>query len=97
MTDYITEDMTVVSFAGLLQGLRNNLGEGGDPAQADIEVVVDYLVALEAWRDLVLLPAVDSLIEVHQATGIDLKHAPDWLRLAQSARPNFSIEGEPEW
>ncbi len=97
MTNYITEDMTVPHFGALLQGLRNNLGEGDDPSQADIDVVIDYLVALEFWQSFVLLPAVDSLIEVHRATGIDLKHAPDWLRLAQSARPEFSIEGEPEW
>lgn len=97
MTDYITEDMHVVKIGALLQGLRANLGEGGDPEQADIEMVIAYLIALEAWQTHVLMPAVDSLIEVHRATGIDLKHAPDWLALVQSARPEFSIEGEPEW
>jgi hypothetical protein len=97
MTDYITEDMQVARFGSLLRGLRATLGKGHDPSEADMDFVVDYLVALEAWEDHVLMPAVDSLIEVHRATGIDLKHAPDWLRLTQSARPDFSIEGEPEW
>ena len=97
MTDYITEDMTVPRIAGLLEGLRETLGEGEDPCSADIDSVIDYLHALENWYATVALPAADGLIEVHKATGIDLKHAPAWLRFAQSVRPDFSIEGEPEW
>lgn len=93
---YISSDLTPPRIMDMLAGLTAVAGLE-DPEHADLEALESYINALNAWSVEVLLPAVSGLIEVHRRTGIDLKHWEPVLRLAQSADPTFSIEGEPEW
>lgn len=62
-----------------------------------LDSLVDEHGELEKWRDTVAIPAAMGLIEVHRASGIDLKHWKPVLNFVQSVYPSFSIEGEPEW
>ncbi len=91
---YIDKDMHPIQIKSILQGLRATLGEGENPEDADIDAAIGYMETLEYIFEGILEPCADGLIEVHRATGIDLKFAADWLRLVQSVRPEFSIEGE---
>lgn len=94
---YITKNLTPRQINPLIEGLTATAGEGEDPASADAEALAGYIEELRAWARDILSPAVQGIIEVHQATGIDLKHWEPVLRLVQSADPTFSIENEPEW
>lgn len=96
MTDYITEDLNPESIAELVEGIYQLTGEE-DPSYADLDSLIFGIGVLRKWVDEVAKPAADALIDVHQRTGIDLKHWEPVLRFAQSVRPAFSIEGEPEW
>lgn len=79
---YITQDVNVRTIDHLVEWWNSGDLEDGD---------------LEAYRDEVLRDAADALIEMHRRTSIDLKHAGQLLAFVQSVRPEFSIEGEPEW
>lgn len=95
--NYITDDLHPRRIQDLIEGLIETAGEGPEPFNADADALVEYIREVETWVAEILTPAVQSLIEVHRATGIDLKHWEPVLRLVQSTEPTFSIEGEPEW
>jgi hypothetical protein len=97
MSDYIKHDLNPRRIDHITEGLVEYSGEGTDPANANIDLLIAYIGELKTWVEEVLSPAVSGLIEVHRETGIDLKHWEPVLRLVQSAEPTFSIEGEPEW
>ena len=81
----------------LADGLTEVSGEGVDPSAADADALAEYIAALHEWIAEVAVPAVDSIIEVHRSTGIDLKHWGPVLNMVQSVHPEFSIVGEDEW
>ena len=91
-----TEGMVTDTLGGMLNAFNVLMGNE-DPADADADALEFVRVRLEAWKTNVLLPAVDGIIEVHKATGIDLKNWPPVLKMVQSVRPEFSTEGEPDW
>ena len=89
-SNYVTEDLNPARIGAIADSIKYNSAE-------DYEVLVEQIDRLDRWIEEVAGPAVDGLIEVHRATGIDLKHWEPVLRLVQSVRPNFSIVGEREW
>ena len=93
---YITEDLNPRRIGHLVEGALATSGES-DPDAADAEDLARYLRELETWVQDIAAPAADALIEVHRATGIDLKHWEPVLRFVQSVSPSFSIVGEREW
>lgn len=99
MADLITKDLHPRRIEDIAQGLLASAGEHPEygPEAADIGALIAYIAEVQKWQKEILLPAVDSIIMVHRHTGIDLKQWEPVLRLVQSARPEFSIEGEPEW
>lgn len=96
MADYIKEDLKPEDIVSLVKGIYQLTGEE-DPGDADADALVFAVNLMRAWVEEVAKPAADALIEVHQATGIDLKQWEPVLRLVQSVRPGFSIVGEVPW
>ena len=99
MDEYVTKDLTPVKIDDLLDGMWAATGEDPEfgPDAADIVALIEYVEETRKWRKEVLQPAVNGLMEVHIATGIDLKNWEPVLNLVQSSNPEFSIEGEREW
>lgn len=97
--DYLTEDLEPRKIDDVIEGLLTAAGENPEygPDAADIDVLIHYVAEVKKWREEVLQPAVDGLIEVHVATGIDLKNWGPVLNLVQSSNPEFSIVGEEVW
>jgi hypothetical protein len=92
----ITNNLNPRKVGDIANGFNVALGNE-DPAEADAETLEAYRLDFVKWIETIAKPAADGLIEVHRATGIDLKNWEPVLRFVQSVRPEFSIEGEPEW
>ena len=70
-----------MTISELIDAIVETAGEGADPANADAEALGHYVRDLLAWRDAVLDPALDSIMYVHDAGGIDLDMWPEVERL----------------
>lgn len=70
-----------MTISDLIDAIVETAGEGEDPANADAEALGDYVLNLLAWRDTVLNPALDSIVDTCEAGGIDLDMWPEVERL----------------